>query len=262
MIAAVGLISARLLSALGSLAAAQAGLRDNMERLRRSDATKDKLFSVIAHDLRGPMGGIANLLETLSTDNGEMGAAQVAEFIEALRTASWNTYQLLENLLAWSRSQRGEMAFRPERLPVLPLVEECGAIFELSAKEKGIIVETSIEVGVEARADPERLKILLRNLISNAVKFTARGGRVSISASRAEGGTLLGVRDEGIGMDGARIAALFDLGSAPSRAGTANERGSGLGLALCKEIADLHGGTIEVFSEPGKGSAFSVFLPD
>jgi len=233
-----------------------------MERLRRSDATKDKLFSVIAHDLRGPIGGIANLLDTLSTDFPEMDSVQVGEFIETLRAASWNTYRLLENLLAWSSSQRGETPFRQESLRLLPLVEECRSIFDLNAGEKGIRIGTSIEDGLEARADPEQLKTLLRNLISNAVKFTSRGGAVSISARREEGGILIEVRDDGIGMDRAQLGALFDFGAAPSRSGTANERGTGLGLALCKEIVDLHGGRIEVASESGKGSAFSVFLPD
>jgi signal transduction histidine kinase len=262
MIAAVISISLRLLTALKKLDSVHAELRDNMERLRRSDGTKDKLFSVIAHDLRGPIGGMTSLLETLSIDNGAMSAAEVGEFIDALRTASRNTSQLLENLLAWSRSQRGEMPFRPERILVFPVVEECVAIFGLNAAEKGIAIETSVANGLEARADPEQLKTLLRNLISNAVKFTARGGRVHIEAERSEGGTRIEVRDEGIGMDREQIESLYDFGSMRSRSGTANERGSGLGLVLCKEIADLHQGRIEVSSEPWKGSAFSIFLPD
>ncbi len=262
MLGAIGLFSSRLLSALRSLDAAQADLSDNMERLRRSDATKDKLFSVIAHDLRGPIGGMASLLETMATDEGGMDQAQVSEFIDALRTASRNTYQLLENLLAWSQNRRGETPFRPERLKLLPLVEECRAVFDLNAREKGIGLETSVDEAAEAWADPEQLKMLLRNLISNAVKFTARGGEVSISASTGEGGTRIEVRDDGIGMDEAQRKALFEIGAAPCRTGTANERGSGLGLALCKEIAELHGGRIEVRSEPGEGSDFSVFLPE
>lgn len=252
----------RLLMALSSLDTAQAELRSNMERLGKSDATKDKLFSVIAHDLRGPIGGMTSLLENLSADKVDMSAAELGEFIDALRTASRNTSQLLENLLAWSRSQRGEMPFRPESILVLPIVEECVEVFGLNAAEKGIAVETSVEKGLEARADPEQLKTLLRNLISNAVKFSSRGARVRIAAGKAEDGTLLEVRDEGMGMDSAQLGALFEFGAMRSRAGTANERGSGLGLLLCKEIVDLHGGRIEAASEPGKGSSFSVFLPD
>jgi signal transduction histidine kinase len=262
MLVAIAAIASRLLLVLRRLGDAQAELANNMERLRRSDATKDKLFSVIAHDLRGPIGGMTSLLETLSTDRRDLSDEEVGEFIDALGAASRNTSQLLENLLAWSQSQRGDLPFRPERILVYPIIEECESVFALSASEKEIAVELSIENGLEARADPEQLKTLVRNLISNAVKFSARGGRIFVEASKADGGARIEVRDEGIGMDEAQVKALYDFGAARSRRGTANERGSGLGLMLCKEIVEGHGGRIDVASEAGKGSRFSVFLPD
>jgi signal transduction histidine kinase len=262
MVVAIVTIASRLLFVLKRLGDAQAELASNMERLRRSDATKDKLFSVIAHDLRGPIGGITSLLETLSTDRADLSDEEIGEFIDALGAASRNTSQLLENLLAWSRSQRGDLPFRPERILVYPIIEECVDVFGLSALEKGIAVEFSIENGLEARADPEQLKTLVRNLTSNAVKFSSRGGRVLIKASRADGGARIEVRDEGIGMEKAQVDALYDFGTLRSRPGTANERGSGLGFMLCKEIVDNHGGRIEVTSEVGAGSAITVFLPD
>ncbi len=262
MVAAISLVSAQLLSALKVLASAQAELHGNLERLRRSDETKNKLFSVIAHDLRGPIGGMANLLETLSTDRDDMKSETVGEFIDALRAASWNTSQLLENLLAWSRSQRGEIPFRPERILVLPLVQECLDLFRLTVAEKGIRVTTSVDAGLEARADLDQLKSLIRNLVSNAVKFTMPGKAVFVSAERVEGGARIEVRDEGIGMDSGQLASLYDLGSVRSRSGTANERGSGLGLAICMEIVERHGGRIEASSAVGEGSWFAVFLPD
>lgn len=262
MVVAIATIASRLLFVLKRLGGAQAELASNMERLRRSDATKDKLFSVIAHDLRGPMGGMTSLLETLSTDRADLSDAEVGEFIEALWAASRNTSQLLENLLAWSRSQRGDLPFRPERILVYPIIEECADVFGLSASEKGIAVESSIENGLEAHADPELLKTLVRNLISNAVKFSSRDGRVFIKASKADSGALIEIRDEGIGMEKAQVDALYDFGTLRIRPGTANERGSGLGFILCKEIVDKHGGRIEVASEVGKGSAITVFLPD
>jgi signal transduction histidine kinase len=262
MIVAIVTISSRLLFVLRRLGNAQAELDRNMERLRRSDATKDKLFSVIAHDLRGPIGGMSSLLETLSTDRKDLSDEEVGEFIDALEAASRNTYQLLENLLAWSRSQRGDLPFKPERIFVYPIIEECVNVFDLGASEKGIAIELSIDNGLEARADPEQLKTLLRNLISNAVKFSARGGRVFVKASKVDGGARIEVRDEGIGMEKAQVEALYDFSVVNSRPGTANERGSGLGFMLCKEIVDNHGGHIEVTSEVGKGSSFSAFLPD
>jgi signal transduction histidine kinase len=262
MLVAIATIASRLLFVLRRLGDAQAELDRNMERLRRSDATKDKLFSVIAHDLRGPIGGMTSLLETLSTDRHDLSDEEIGEFIDALGAASRNTSLLLENLLSWSRSQRGDLPFRPERILVYSIIEECASVFALSASEKGITVGLSIENGLEACADPEQLKTLVRNLISNAVKFSTRGGRILVEASKADGGARIEVRDEGIGMDEAQVEALYDFGAARSHTGTANERGSGLGLMLCKEIVDGHGGRIDVASEPGKGSRFSVFLPD
>jgi signal transduction histidine kinase len=262
MVVAIAMISSRLLAVLKRLGAAQRELHSNMERLARSDATKDKLFSVIAHDLRGPIGGMASLLDTISMDRNDMSPEELGELIEALRSASRNTSQLLENLLAWSRSQRGELPFYLERVLVYPIAEECASLFGLNVSEKELSLELSIENGLEANADPEQLKTLLRNLLSNAVKYSQRGGRVEVSGSREEGGVLLVVRDQGIGMDRAQVEALYSPGLIRSRPGTANEHGSGLGFILCKEIVDLHGGRIEVESAIGKGSAFSVFLPD
>jgi Signal transduction histidine kinase len=251
----------RLFGALHRLDEVHAELRRNLERARRSDATKDKLFSVIAHDLRGPIGGMASLLDGMEIDRRSISDEEMGRFISVLRDTSWNTSQLLENLLAWSRDQRSEMAFRPERLYLLPLVRECEEIFSLSASGKGVAIELGIPAELEAYADPDQLRILVRNLLSNAVKFTPRGKKVLASASGVEGGIEIVVRDEGIGMDEEQRRALFDLSATRSRSGTENERGSGLGLVLCKSIVDRHGGRIEVESEPGSGSAFTVFLP-
>jgi signal transduction histidine kinase len=262
MVAAISAISSKLFFALHSLELAQTELRSNMERLARSDAMKDKLFSVIAHDLRGPIGGMASLLDTISTDREGMSPEELGELLEALRAASQNTTQLLENLLDWSLSQRGELPFSPAHVLVYPIAEECAGVFGLSASGKGITVELAIENGLEARADSELLKIIFRNLLSNAVKFSVRGDRVLVSASKAEGGARIEVRDEGLGMERSQIEALYGSGAVSSRRGTANERGSGLGFVLCKEMVELHGGRIEVESETGKGSAISVFLPD
>jgi signal transduction histidine kinase len=262
MLAAIATISAGLRRALGRLELAQSELKAKLELLRKSDATKDKLFSLVAHDLRGPIGGMSNLLETLATDRGDMKPETIDEFIAALRLTSWNTYHLLENLLSWSRSARGEMPFSPERLIVSPLIEGSEQLFALSIAQKGLTIKAEVEEGLVARADPELAKVIFRNLISNAVKFTPRGGTILVAARREGGGIRVIVRDEGIGMDGEQLGALFDLGATRSRSGTANERGSGLGLVLCKEMLELHGGSIKVESEVGKGSSFSIYLPD
>jgi Signal transduction histidine kinase len=261
-VAVIGFASARLIVALRRLGEAQAELHDNLEKLRLSDATKNKLFSVIAHDLRGPIGGMASLLETMERDRSDLNDEELGHFIQALRATAWNTSQLLENLLAWAKSQRDGAEIKSERLLLLPLIEECEEVFRLSASEKGIAIETEVERGLEARADPDQLRILLRNLISNAVKFTSRGKSLRVRATKAEGGVVIEVSDEGIGIEASQLDLVFVPGALRSRAGTANERGSGLGLLLCKEIASHHGGRIEARSEVGVGSSFTVFLPD
>ncbi len=262
MLAAMALLTARLASTMRRLDAARAELGENLERLRRSDATKDKLFSVIAHDLRGPVGGMRNLLDTLAEDRAAMSGETLDECLDALRLASWNTYQLLDNLLAWSRSERGELRFEPRIEGLRPAVEECVELYALSIASKGISVRIEVDPSLELRADPELLKVVLRNLLSNAVKFTRKGGSVAISASRADGETRIEVRDDGIGMSKEELEGLFDLESTRSRSGTANERGSGLGLVLCREIVELHGGRIAASGEPGAGAAVTISLPD
>jgi signal transduction histidine kinase len=262
MVCLIAVLFFRLVKALHGLDKAHAELQENLELVRKSDETKDKLFSVIAHDLRGPIGGMASLLGGMALDRRSISDEEMGQFLNVLRDTSWNTSQLLENLLAWSRSQRAELSFNPERLALLPLVMECEAIFELSSAEKGISVAIDIEEGLAARADPDQLRILVRNMLSNAIKFTPPGKSVRLRAARTRDGTLIEARDEGIGMNAQQIASLFDLGAARSRSGTANEKGSGLGLVLCKSIVDMHGGRIEVASEVGKGSSFSIFLPD
>jgi signal transduction histidine kinase len=268
LIAVISLVSSRLVAAMRKVDAARSELAESVARLRESDATKDKLFSILAHDLRGPIGGICNLLDSMAQDLGGLGAGELEEYISALRIGSWNTYQLLENILAWSRSKRGDMPFRPEKTPLVPLIEECSEVYALAMEGKGVSLDVDAGQAPEARADPDLLKVVLRNLISNALKFSTKGGRIRVSSRRsgpaegAQAGVLLTVRDEGIGMDAETKAGLFSQGGARSRDGTASERGSGLGLLLCKDIAALHGGRIEAESEIGAGSAFTVFLPD
>jgi signal transduction histidine kinase len=268
LISIIVLVSLRLLAAMSKADKAQAELADSVARLRESDATKDKLFSILAHDLRGPIGGICNLLDSMAQDLGELKPEELAQYISALRLGSWNTYQLLENILAWSRSKRGDMPFSPGRTRLGPLIEECAEVYALAMEGKGVSLDVDAEQAPEARADPDLLKVVLRNLISNALKFSTKGGRILVSSRRSgasegkQAGVLLTVRDEGIGMDAETKAGLFAPGGARSREGTASERGSGLGLALCLDIAALHGGRIEAESEVGAGSAFTLFLPD
>jgi signal transduction histidine kinase len=262
LIAVICVFSTWLLIAMRKADAAQRELAESVANLRESDATKDKLFSILAHDLRGPIGGICNLLDTMAQDIGQISREDLEQYLSALRVGSWNTYQLLENILAWSRSKRGDMPFRPVMIRVLPVIKECAEVYALAAESKRISLEIDVDPALEARADPDLLKVVARNLISNAVKFSRQGGAVRVAALAEAGGTRLTVSDQGIGMDARTRAEIFSRGGAGSRAGTASEGGSGLGLVLCRDIVEMHGGIIEAESSEGAGSAIAVFLPD
>jgi len=262
LIAAIALVSIRLLAALRRQNAAQAELSLSLERLRESDATKDKLISILGHDLRSPIGGISNLLDAMAADLDGLTRDELGEFISALRKSARSTTQLLENILAWARSMRKDAATAFARTRLKPLIEECVELHALSISDKNLSLSVEIENSLEARVDPELFKVVMRNLISNAVKFSRAGGSIRVSAARDGPGALVSVRDEGIGMDEATIAGLFEPGASKCRPGTASERGSGLGLILCKDIVERHGGALEAAGEVGAGSSFSFFLPD
>ncbi|MBL8968561.1 MAG: hypothetical protein JNG85_16265 [Spirochaetaceae bacterium] len=264
-LAILAALAARLLGYFDRLAATRRELTDNLARLEASRATRDKLFSIISHDLRGPLGGMRNFLEGLVADRENLSRAELGESLGVLATTAAGTTELLEELLEWARAQQGELRFEPLSLPLAPLAVEVSSILESAASAKELHVVLEIEEGLKVHADADMLRTLLRNLLGNAVKYSKRGGTVRLAAARAEEAGMAGVRvdvsDEGIGMDEELLAKVFDAVSLRSRPGTAGERGSGLGLAICKDFAERHGGTLEARSEPGKGSTFELFLP-
>lgn len=254
-------VSLRLLASLRELAAAREELDRGLARVSESDALKNRLFSIIAHDLRGPVGATAKLLEALAEDATSREPAELAALLATLRSSSAKTLELLENLLAWAKSQREQLSFSPRAQPLGSLVADCVAIVDASAGAKGIRVETDIEEGLDIVVDAEQFRIVLRNLLSNAVKFSRPGGKVRVSGRREKAEVRLAVEDEGVGMGRADIDRLFAAGERPSRVGTIGEGGSGIGLLLAKEIVDRHGGRIAVSSLAGRGSRFELSFP-
>jgi signal transduction histidine kinase len=173
-----------------------------------------------------------------------------------------NLYRLIENLLQWSRNQRGSIPFNPEILQMATVAEESIAMTIEPAKSKKIAISTDIAVGLEVFADQNMLQTIIRNLLSNAVKFTPRGGNVSFSAKSTNDHSVeIAISDSGIGMSPEMIDNLFRIDIQTSRKGTDGEPSTGLGLLLCKEFVDKHGGKIWVESEVGKGSCFYFTLP-
>jgi signal transduction histidine kinase len=255
-------ISNRLFSILSELDMTRKNLESSVMRLEENRAAKDKLFSIVSHDLRGPIGGIKSLLETLAAEHRDMSEEELDESLEALGEAANRSYNLLDDLLTWSRSQRGLLPFAPTRFVLRPVADECAASLIAQAMAKGVEIGVDMEDGTAVYADEKMLVTALRNLLSNAVKYSRPGGKIIIGASKGEGGTTITVTDEGAGIDEEGIATLFNLGALHSRPGTAGELGTGIGLTVVKDFMDRHGGKIEVRSKVGSGTTFALFFPE
>lgn len=226
------------------------------------NATKDKFFSIIAHDLRNPFAVLisaSKLLLTYLERNDVEKAETKARMIEG---TSKHAYTLLENLLEWSRSQSGVIKFNPAVINLRFFSMQCLGEVEELAINKNITLMNDISDGIDIVADEHMLCLIARNLITNAIKYTHEGGTVAVSARKTEGETEISVTDTGVGIDKEHLDKLFRLDTNFSKLGTANERGSSLGLILCKEFVDKHKGRIWVESELGKGSKFLFTLPD
>jgi signal transduction histidine kinase len=255
------LMAARLFLILRDLGRARKSLEENVHRLEENRAAKDRLFSIISHDLRGPVGGIKSLLETLTVDRKRMSDRELGQGLEALAGASSKTYQLLEDLLAWSRAERGLMVFSPHDLPLPAVVDESIAALQAQAAAKSVRIEAAVAEGAAVRADLDMIRTILRNLISNAIKYSPIGSRVLVEGLAAKGGVKIAVTDEGAGMDEETLASLFDVAAMHSRPGTAGETGTGLGLQVVKDFMERHGGRVSARSESGRGSSFELFFP-
>ena len=238
------------------------------EALKESNKTKDKFFSIIAHDLRGPLGNITALSEMMvNKDIGKCNPESVKKMFEMIHKSSERTFGLLENLLEWSRIQTGRIVFNPVKINSQDLIEEAIAVAEINASKKNIQISVITDKYFVVYADVHMISTVIRNLLSNAIKFTPDGGSVKVNCTRAlneKGEKIIKivVSDTGIGMRPENINNLFKIEESKSSPGTAGEKGSGLGLILCKEFVEKHGGKIWVESEIDKGSTFYFTIPN
>lgn len=238
-------------------------LENQSKELQQLIATKDKFFSIIAHDLRGPLGGFMQLSEMLAENFDEFTSELQKEMTIELSQSSRNIFNLLENLLEWSRMQQGQTTFTPKGINLQELASECINQLIDSIRNKNIQLEVDMPGNQKVLADRNMIQSVIRNLVSNAVKFTPRGGKVHISAGLAENNaSVIVVKDSGIGMSNAMISNLFHVNVNTRRPGTEGEQSTGLGLLLCKEFVQKHGGELWAESEEGKGSAFYFTIPD
>jgi PAS domain S-box-containing protein len=247
---------------------AEAEIQMQNVELAEINESKDKFFSIIAHDLKTPFTGFLGLTKMMSENIHDFTLQELHEISIHLQKSASNLFQLLENLLEWSRMQRGITGFNPEICKLSLIIKQVLDIHTEASQQKLIELVSNIEEDITVKADVSMLNSVLRNLISNAIKFTPRGGRIEIGATsdglHLQGGVHLGtviyVKDTGIGMNEKMISNLFRIDYDVSRHGTENESSTGLGLLLCKEFIEKHGGRIWVESEDGKGSTFFFSL--
>ena len=236
-------------------------LKEQENQLRELNSTKDKLFSVIAHDLRSPFNAILGLSELLIKNIKIFDVAKSEKYLEIINSSTKNTLILLDNLLTWAKAQTGESIFKPEKTNLSKIIHEIVAASKSIARIKSISLDYIQTDDVEVFADVNMLKTILRNLISNAIKFTYPDGVITITVSQNQSNIEIAVSDNGVGISEDIRNRLFQLDANITTTGTADEKGSGLGLILCKEFVERHGGEIRVNSELGKGSAFIFSLP-
>jgi PAS domain S-box-containing protein len=236
-------------------------LSESEEKLQDLNARKDKFFSIIAHDLKSPFQGFLLLSKGLSMQIDSMPREEINEVARDMYVSAKNLFKLLENLLLWSRLQRRTIETEPDYFQLNEIVVDNIELFSQQAQNKSINLENRVDNEAFVYADMKMIDTIIRNLISNAIKFTPEGGTLEISAKNMGTKTEISVSDSGVGIEPERITNLFRIGENTSTFGTGNEKGTGIGLALCKELVEKNGGEIYVESTVGKGTSFRFTLP-
>ena len=236
-------------------------LKESEGKLRDLNAAKDKLFSIIAHDLKNPFNAILGYSGLLQERATSLDAEKVEYFASIINSSASQTLLLLDNLLDWARMQQGTLRFTPRNLLLYAVSNQVIESIGDSARHKNIRIVNHIPTQTSAFADEGMLTVVIRNLMTNAIKFTNSGGSVEISAAANHDKVQVSVTDTGVGISKESIDKLFKISSSISTPGTNNEKGTGIGLSLCKEFVERHGGKIWVESEVGKGSVFHFTLP-
>jgi PAS domain S-box-containing protein len=236
-------------------------IEKNRDELNKLNATKDKFFSIIAHDLKNPFHSIMGFSDLLTRSYDAIDEERKKEFLGLIKESSTAAYKLLENLLDWSRTQTNVIKFTPANINLSDILYDNVQIHSVNAQNKEIAINYDLPVDIITCADANMVNTIVRNLISNALKFTPGGGQIMVKAWEAPDRVNVSVSDTGIGMDEQAKRKLFRIDEFHNTAGTAGETGTGLGLIICREFVAKHGFDIHVESEPGKGSTFSFSLP-
>lgn len=231
------------------------------KEISNANKQKDRFFSIIAHDLRGPFNGFLGLTELLASEIDTMDKEEIQSSAAIMASSAKNLENLLENLLEWSCMEQGLIPFTPQEINLYQTTIECILILQAAAEKKEIQIQNKIEDDTIVFADNHMLHTIIRNILSNAVKFTQKGGSITIQAEKDSKNTILSITDSGIGMNAKIVENIFKLNVKTNRNGTENEPSSGLGLILCKEFIEKHGGKIWVESGENKGTTFYCSFP-
>jgi PAS domain S-box-containing protein len=236
-------------------------LSESEKNLKELNASKDKFFSIISHDLKGPYQGMLSILDLLIREYDNLDDDEKKDIFIKIRNNSQRTYSLLDNLLQWSRLQTGKVKCIPEKINLFKTVSGIIELFCDSANVKKIKISNLLEEEINILADPNMIQLIMRNLLSNAIKFSFPDNEIIVSAQIKGDFAEVSVQDFGVGMDIAKAQNLFRIDIQNSTLGTARETGTGLGLLLCKEMVNMQKGTIWSISEEGKGTTFTFSIP-
>ena len=232
------------------------------DELRDSNSKKDRLLSIIAHDLRAPLSGVVNLAGLMLKAPESFTGAEIKEFALDIQSTSKRLTELLENLLNWARLQIGKLPYVPVAIDVSMMVHQVVMLFDSSARQKKIELGLEVTEGLQIVGDQEMLRTVLRNLIGNAVQYTPEGGLVVVSVEQTGGYVAIRVRDSGMGLSPERVETLFELPSRPMLSDGDGSRGAGFGLVLCHELVERLEGRLAVDSKEGEGTVFTVCIPE
>ena len=238
---------------------------ENLKRVENeltiANAAKDRFFSIIAHDMRNPFNVIFSYTRLINQNFERFSKEEILKLNSELNKSTDKAYKLLENLLEWSKSQTGGLKFEPTNFKLMDLIDDVVNLLNESTNQKSIKLITNINTDIFVKADKNMIATVLRNLITNAIKFTHENGIIDINAEIQGKMVLIKIRDSGVGMGQEKIDNLFRVDVKTSTQGTNEEKGSGLGLILCKDFVEKNGGYLKVKSEIGKGSTFTFSVP-
>jgi two-component system, sensor histidine kinase and response regulator len=243
------------------LASKNAEIEKQKIELAELNATKDKFFSIIAHDLRSPLGTILSFFDLVDSSISALDKTEIIDLIKGIHGSTENMLKLLDNLLQWSGIQTGQMSLNKELFDVSFSINTSIELFGMNAETKGIQLYSEVPEGQLVFGDTNMVTTVIRNLISNALKFTHKGGKVWVSSEENNDFLQIVISDTGIGIKKENIAKLFRIDTRHTTIGTGNEKGTGLGLNLCQSFIEKNNGTIKVKSEFGKGTSMIISLP-